>query len=74
MNKLLLLTGGLALASFAPPAYKTYHNQRFGYRLDYPAYFRPQPEPKNGNGRRFLSSAATQRGRQLAKARYLVWA
>jgi hypothetical protein len=55
MNKLLLLGGGLALASLAPPTYKTYHNQRFGYRIDYPADFRPQPEPENGDGRRFLS-------------------
>ena len=55
MNKLLLLAGGLALASFAPPAYKTYHNQRFGYRIDYPADFRPQPEADNGDGRRFTS-------------------
>jgi hypothetical protein len=55
MNKLLLLSGGLALASLTPPAYKTYHNARFGYRIDYPADFRPQPEPENGDGRRFLS-------------------
>jgi len=55
MNNLLLLSGGLALASLAPPAYKTYHNARFGYRIDYPADFRPQPEPENGDGRRFLS-------------------
>lgn len=50
MNKLLLLSGPLTLASSTPPAYKTYHNQRFGYRLDYPA-----DEPENGDGRRFLS-------------------
>lgn len=55
MNKLLTLVGALTLASFAPPAYKTYHNQRFGYRLDYPADFRPQPEAANGDGRRFTS-------------------
>jgi hypothetical protein len=55
MIKLLSLAGGLALASLAAPAYKTYHNQRFGYRIDYPADFRPQPEAGNGDGRRFLS-------------------
>jgi hypothetical protein len=53
--KLLLLGSALALASLAPPAYRTYHNQRFGYRIDYPADFRPQPEPENGDGRHFLS-------------------
>ena len=42
---------GLAL----PPTYKTYHNERFGYRIDYPADFRPQPVAGNGDGRRFLS-------------------
>lgn len=55
MNKLLLLAGALVLSSLAPPAYKAYHNQRFGYRIDYPADFRPQPEPDNGDGRRFIS-------------------
>ena len=56
MHKLLLLSGGLALASLVPPAYKTYHNARFGYRIDYPADLRPQPEPTNGDGRRFVSA------------------
>ena len=46
----------LALALLAPPAYQTYHNQRFGYRIDYPADLRPQPEPANGDGRRFVSA------------------
>jgi hypothetical protein len=56
MNKLLLLVGGLTLASLAPPTYKTYHNARFGYRIDYPADLRPQPEAGNGDGRRFTSA------------------
>ena len=56
MNKLLLLAGGLMLASLATPTYKTYHNQRFGYRIDYPADLRPQPEAGNGDGRRFVSA------------------
>ena len=56
MNKLLLLSGALALTALAPPTYKTYHNQRFGYRIDYPADLRPQPEAKNGDGRRFVSA------------------
>jgi hypothetical protein len=56
MNKLLLLASALALTSLAPPTYKTYHNARFGYRIDYPADFRPQPEADNGDGRRFLSA------------------
>ena len=56
MNKLLLLGGGLALASLAPPTYKTYHNARFGFRIDYPADLRTQPEPDNGDGRRFISA------------------
>lgn len=55
MPNTLLLIGGLVLASLAAPTYKTYHNQRFGYRIDYPADFRPQPEADNGDGRRFLS-------------------
>ncbi|WP_022826133.1 hypothetical protein [Hymenobacter norwichensis] len=55
MNKLLLLSSGLALINLAPPTYKTYHNQRFGYYIDYLADMKPQPEPENGDGRRFLS-------------------
>lgn len=56
MTRLLLFGGGLVLASLAPPVYKTYHNTRFGYRLDYPADLRPQPEAGNGDGRRFVSA------------------
>jgi hypothetical protein len=56
MSHALLLTGALALASLTPPAYRTYHNARFGYRIDYPADFKPQPEPDNGDGRRFVSA------------------
>jgi hypothetical protein len=46
----------LPLAGLTPPAYRTYHNARFGYRIDYPADLRPQPEPDNGDGRRFVSA------------------
>jgi hypothetical protein len=56
MLKLVLLTGGLGLASVAPPVYHTYHNQRFGYHIDYPADLQPQPEADNGDGRRFTSA------------------
>ncbi|HET9503057.1 MAG TPA: hypothetical protein VFO93_05930 [Hymenobacter sp.] len=56
MTSALLLGGALALASLAPPAYRTYHNARFGYRIDYPADFKSQPEPANGDGRRFVSA------------------
>ena len=45
----------LSLLQPAPPAYRTYHNARFGYRIDYPADLRPQPEPDNGDGCRFVS-------------------
>ena len=55
-NKLLLLGGALVLTSLAPPAYKTYYNARFGYRIDYPADLHPQPEAGNGDGRRFVSA------------------
>jgi hypothetical protein len=51
---MLFLLPALWLA-LAPPAYKTYHNDRYGYRIDYPADFRPQPEAGNGDGRRFVS-------------------
>ena len=46
----------LILALPGPPAYRTYHNARFGYRIDYPADLRAQPESDNGDGRRFVSA------------------
>ncbi|TPG66538.1 hypothetical protein [Hymenobacter nivis] len=46
----------LGLAALAPPAYRAYHNARFGYRIDYPADLRAQPEAENGDGRRFVSA------------------
>jgi hypothetical protein len=52
----LWLSAALLLSSVAPPAYKTYHNDRFGFRIDYPAALRPQPEADNGDGRRFVSA------------------
>ncbi|WP_223649405.1 hypothetical protein [Hymenobacter psoromatis] len=48
-----LLTVGILAA---PPAYRTYHNERFGYRIDYPTTLTPQPEAGNGDGRRFVSA------------------
>jgi len=52
----LLLAAVLAAGLAAPPAYKTYVNPRFGFRIDYLAGLRPQPEPTNGDGRRFVSA------------------
>lgn len=46
----------LTLTALAPPTYRTYHNVRFGYRIDYPAELHPQPESDNGDGRRFVSA------------------
>ena len=56
INNALLLIGALTLVNLAPPVYKTYHNARFGYRIDFPVDFRPEPEPDNGDGRRFVSA------------------
>lgn len=40
--------------------WKTYVNERFGTRLEYPAAtFKPSARPKNGDGRRFTSPDAT---------------
>lgn len=56
MNRVVFLGAALAMTSLTPPAYKTYYNQRFGYRIDYPTNLRPQPEADNGDGRRFASA------------------
>lgn len=45
-----------------PPAlspYVTYTNDRFGFSVDVPESFEPQPPPQNGDGRRFLSPDGT---------------
>ncbi|RPD45235.1 hypothetical protein DNI29_17740 [Hymenobacter sediminis] len=55
MTKPLLFGGTLALAGLTLPAYKTYRNQCFCYRIDYLANFKPQPETENGDGREFVS-------------------
>lgn len=52
LSAALLTVSNLA----APPAYRTYHNERFGYRIDYPPTLTPQPEAGNGDGRRFTSA------------------
>lgn len=46
------LVGGLALAGpvAAAPAWRHYVNDRFGTEVDYPAAFRPDPPPANGDG------------------------
>ena len=54
--RLLLLVAAFALAVLAPPAYKTYQNLRFGFRIDYPTDLKPAPEADNGDGRRFESA------------------
>ena len=56
LNHLLLIAAGPGLAAAAPPVYKTYHNLRFGYRIDYPADLRPASEADNRDGRRFVSA------------------
>jgi hypothetical protein len=56
MTLKLLLAATLLAGLAAPPAYKTYVNPRFGFRIDYPAELRQQPEPENGDGRRFVSA------------------
>jgi hypothetical protein len=39
------------------PNYKTYINDRFGYKVDYPAFLKPQGEPTNNDGQVFLSKS-----------------
>lgn len=56
MTASCVAAAALLLAALGPPpTYQTYHNARFGYRIDYPADFKPQPEAGNGDGRRFVS-------------------
>lgn len=67
-------TAGVGLSTVMPPeaafaadrfasvggGWKTYINERFGTRLEYPAgTFKASARPKNGDGRRFTSPDAT---------------
>ena len=59
-----VLPPGVALAADrfeqAGGGWKTYVNERYGTRLEYPAAtFKPSAAPKNGDGRRFTSPDAT---------------
>jgi hypothetical protein len=57
MNKCLAaaLVLLLPLAAFAETAWKTYTNQRFGFKIDYPATLVASPDPTNGGGREYHS-------------------
>lgn len=50
---ILLLVAAVALPAFAAESWKTYTNERFGFRLDYPPNLQPGIEPTNGGGRKF---------------------
>lgn len=56
----LLATALLTVAANAQDAgWRTYLNERFGSRIEYPAsIFSPEPPPENGDGRRFKSRDA----------------
>ena len=65
MRKLMIAF--LALAAFAATAYaqdsnwRTYVNERFGSKIEYPAnLFSPEPPPENGDGRRFKARDAAE--------------
>ena len=52
----LLSLSALGVAAQGPDAVATYHNERHGFSLSYPAgAFAPQPPPANDDGRVFLS-------------------
>jgi hypothetical protein len=62
-----LMSVFLALAVLAGTAraqdsnWRTYVNERFGSRIEYPAdIFSPQPPPENGDGRRFKARDAAE--------------
>jgi hypothetical protein len=50
----ILLSAGAIFAQSALP-WKTYHNTRFGYDIEYPQTLIPSPESANGDGRVFAS-------------------
>jgi hypothetical protein len=44
MTTSCLSAAALLAALLVPPSYKTYHNAHYGYRIDYLADLKPQPE------------------------------
>lgn len=63
MRKLMISLLGaalLAVTAYAQDAgWRTYVNERFGSRIEYPSgIFSPEPPPENGDGRRFKSRDA----------------
>lgn len=58
----LAATAALAPGAHAQDLFRTYHNARFGYQLQYPANLvTPQPEAQNGDGRLFRSQGGSIR-------------
>lgn len=43
-------------ADDAPTTYATYHNERYGYSVDYPNSLIPQGESDSGDGQKFISN------------------
>jgi len=63
MRKLMIsffTMAALTVTAYAQDAgWRTYTNERFGSRIEYPAnIFSPEPPPENGDGRRFKSRDA----------------
>ncbi len=61
MNRKILLAimlvacvASTALGAKRFGSYQSYWNSRFGYEVEYPAAFEPQPEAANGDGRYYL--------------------
>jgi len=52
---LFLLVMSFVFQVNAQEKFKTYHNGKFAYSIDYPANFKPQGESDSGDGQRFIS-------------------
>jgi hypothetical protein len=52
----MLIVATFGAASYAATPWRTYQNERWGYRIDVPRTLVSQPEPENGGGLAFISA------------------
>jgi hypothetical protein len=53
---LSFLGAAIAVAAEAAEAWNRYVNSRYGFSIEYPARFRAEPPPVNGDGRAFIAA------------------
>jgi hypothetical protein len=52
---LCAVAGAVTLSSSQAQSWQRYFNNRYGFTIEYPDFFRPEPPPDNGDGNKFTA-------------------